>query len=525
MTNTEQEDRMKLARVLMLTVVIASLTIATIYAGGKTEKTGTADGVTHFTMAAGWGDRLSPAEQRRDPYVQYVEKTLGTAPIHYGWEWEGGVGYVQGLRLALAGGDRFDMIMPWDEILTAELITSGVARPLDDLIDRYAPEIWSWYSEADWQVIRSLGNGKVMFLPRRPDDSDARAGFIRKDWLERVGMNVPTTRDELLAVYRAFRDNDVSGSGRTDDEIPVSGRLGLRWLDDLFVMHGVAMYEGHPQWSWNPEKGILESAQVSDNMKMALEFIKQLIDEGLMDRVMPVQPQGDWQQKINAGEMGHFFHVVKFIYGFSGFFLDDPDPDETGLRYWDVMPLPPKVPGVPQQKNIHPTMMEPVFMITNWAERPDLIMKWLSWSVSDEGYLFRYLGIPDVHWRRVGNAVEVIKPHVTMPLPVHYYLYKDDNLNVVNLATMGPLKVDLIEKLRGKTVGLDNTGMPTSVYQGFEDLHPTSARLFREYASRFVLGEIPFTRWDEYVREWNNRGGRVVTERATTWYKSVNGID
>lgn len=498
---------------------------AVVFAGGSQEAARSPDEPYHFTMAAGWGDRIPVAEQLNDPYFKYVEETLGTAPLHFGWEWEGATGYIEGLRLALAGGDTFDMIMPWDEALTAELINAGIAIPLDDLIDQYAPEIWEWYSDADWDVIRSLGNGKVMFLPRRPDELDIRAGFIRKDWLAEVGMDVPTTREELVEVYRAFRDNDVNRSGSANDEIPVSGRQGLRWLDDLFVMHGVAMYEGHPQWKWNPEKGILESAQVSDSMKMALEFLKFLIDEGLMDRVMPVQPAGDWQQKVNAGVVGHYFHLAKWIYGYTGFYLDDEEPDETGLKYWDVMPLPPAVPGVPQQKNIHPSMMEPVFMITRWAEQPERIMEWARWSASEDGYLFRYLGIPEVHWRRVGGEIEVMQELDITPRPVHIYLYKEDDLEVVEMQTMGPLKVDLIQKLRGNTQGLDNTGMPTSVYRGFEDFHPNNSRLYREFASRAVLGEVPFSQWDAYVRNWYDRGGRVVTERATEWYKATHGID
>jgi hypothetical protein len=28
--------------------------------------------------------------------------------------------------------------------------------------------------------------------------------------------------------------------------------------------------------------------------------------------------------------------------------------------------------------------------------------------------------------------------------------------------------------------------------------------------------------WDNYVKEWYAKGGKVVTERATAWYKKVH---
>lgn len=73
--------------------------------------------------------------------------------------------------------------------------------------------------------------------------------------------------------------------------------------------------------------------------------------------------------------------------------------------------------------------------------------------------------------------------------------------------TLGPLKVDLMDKIRRTTRSFDNLGMPVSVYKGFEDISPFSARMFREYGSRFVLGELPMSKWDEHVKERYDKGG------------------
>jgi hypothetical protein len=48
--------------------------------------------------------------------------------------------------------------------------------------------------------------------------------------------------------------------------------------------------------------------------------------------------------------------------------------------------------------------------------------------------------------------------------------------------------------------------------------------VYRQYTAKFILGELPMSDWDKYVAEWRKRGGNIVEERATAWYKSVHHI-
>ena len=43
--------------------------------------------------------------------------------------------------------------------------------------------------------------------------------FINAAWLNKLGLAVPTTIDELTDVLRAFRDDDPNGNGLAD-EVP-----------------------------------------------------------------------------------------------------------------------------------------------------------------------------------------------------------------------------------------------------------------------------------------------------------------
>ena len=111
-------------------------------------------------------------------------------------------------------------------------------------------------------------------------DFTRHGAMIRKDWLDNLGLEMPTTQEELVEVLRAFKTQDPNVNG-VADEIPTGGRAEARWMDYLFAMYGIAMWEGYPEW--DIFDGELTYSAVTPNMRDALEFISGLYQEGLLD--------------------------------------------------------------------------------------------------------------------------------------------------------------------------------------------------------------------------------------------------
>ena len=95
----------------------------------------------------------------------------------------------------------------------------------DDLLKTNAPHVVSDYEK--------LSNGlDICYLAGRIDplsydrtqtsyENDAEGiMFINKEWLDNVGMDVPTNIDEFYEVMKAFHDQDANGNGDANDEIP-----------------------------------------------------------------------------------------------------------------------------------------------------------------------------------------------------------------------------------------------------------------------------------------------------------------
>ena len=514
--------------ILALVLVLFYANLGLFAGGGReSEPDSTAKGSEqkpyHFITAYGPWDlsegRIDIEKQPDDTYFQYVEKTVGTAPLTISWEWEGVTGYVQGLRLHMASGEIPHAMKIASQELAVELIENDVLIPLDDLLKSYAPDVLKGISEQELNLIRSQApDNKIYYMPQIRDLPQIRAGFIRTDWLKRVGMDVPTTRNELVEVYKAFRDQDANGNGDPSDEIPVSGRLGMRWCDDLFAIHGVSMHEGHPRLSWDPQKKQMISHQVSLEMKEAIKFLRYLVEEGLMDQTFPIQKNQDWKAKINGNRVGHYYHLIGYIHSFSAFIEKDPKAD------WTYLPLV-KVEGVPAQKHTFPRIGVdyPVFGITTAAKDPAKIMQWYNWCVStEEGSKYISLGIPGVDWKMTGGKIEIINQQTPS------YKYVADgrlafSFDVLKISDLGETKSRILEKATevGTTV-YDDLGISTSVYEGLEDFMPNKAVVYRDYCSKMVLGSLPMSAWDEYVAAWHKRGGTEMLRRATEWYKKVN---
>ena len=107
------------------------------------------------------------------------------------------------------------------------------------------------------------GEGRIYMTPNMIDYT-RHGAMIRQDWLDKLGLKMPVTQEEFVDVLRAFKTQDPNGNGQAD-EIPTGGRAEARWMDYLFSMYGIAMWEGFPQW--DIYDGELTYAAVTPNMR------------------------------------------------------------------------------------------------------------------------------------------------------------------------------------------------------------------------------------------------------------------
>lgn len=457
-------------------------------------------------------------------YEFYVDK-LGVGVIHPYVEWNGGTGYLDALNLKIAAGEMPDLFLPWGG-MEKDLARNGAIADLTDLLPEYAPKLWELIPQHVWDVVRAndpTGEGRIYYVPGFRDYG-VTGGFIRKDWLDHLGLEMPQTQEEYVEVLRAFKNEDPNQNG-LQDEIPTGGRENARWMDHLFAMYGIAMNEGLPDW--DIYDGELTYSAVTTNMRDSLEFISELYAEGLLDQETFLNDKQAWEGKVRSGIAGNYFHFAWSV----GARLTDIE-DATGVQ-GDFSVLP--VPEVPGYEGFYPY-------------KPSLNPKWVVKSNQDEKKLMAtlkllnnyadknlwpdfYYGVEGMHHEVVdGNRVQLPEDKGTMQNEKVFIPYDEIGtmeykaeliMDSADEDTMWYMEQNArnLKDIQKYVKAIAGDGMPEGVYDDYPDIR--SAAQYVEYATKIIIGKYPIEKFDEFVERWYQSGGEEVTQRARDWYQNV----
>lgn len=145
---------------------------------------------------------------------------------------------VDALALVIAAGDFPDLMMSsWSTFPGGiqKLVQGNVCIELKDLITANCPNFSKYLSEhPDMGKAVLDDSGKMYIYPgglyESGKGSVTLGPQVRKDWLDKLGLAVPTTIDEWNNVLKAFKDNEAKLSA---DGKPIIPFLGLKM--DLFT--------------------------------------------------------------------------------------------------------------------------------------------------------------------------------------------------------------------------------------------------------------------------------------------------
>lgn len=438
--------------------------------------------------------------------------------------WNSGSDYVQKLNTRIASGDLPDMFLPWQGN-EAALIKQGALADLTDLLPVHAPHVWEQVPQEVWDVVRSAdptGEGRIYYVPLIQAYTYYGA-FIRQDWLDRVGLAVPRTKDEYVNVLRAFRDQDANGNGIADDEVPVTGREQGRWMDHLFAMYGVAMVEGYPVWDLYD--GEITYSAVTENMRDAIAFIRDLYAEKLLDPNVFLNKGDDWQALINGDKAGSYFHINETQQSrIENMTKINPDAHLVALG----------VPSVPGYEGFYTIMQNnrPQWVIADKDEETVInALRLLNWGADPANLEKRILGVEGMHHKIVDGKPVLLpfEPDKSETLIVGSIASTFETMKYqfevqANSASEGQQSYlrqrDAIfegNQPYGKVIAGD--GIPATIWDGYSDLK--NHTMYQEYMTKIIIGQWSLEKFDEFVDKWYKSGGSEVTQRARDWYDSI----
>lgn len=143
--------------------------------------------------------------------------------------------------------------------------------------------------------------------------------FINKTWLDKLGLKVPTTWDELENVLKAFKEKDPNGNGKAD-EVPMNIRgLGFGLWSPLSLMNStgvttVFMGASASSQGYYAKNGKVASYYTSDNLKRVLKYLNKLMSEGLIPKDALTRDSSKYDaQTVSDGKTA----ITGFAFGWS----------------------------------------------------------------------------------------------------------------------------------------------------------------------------------------------------------------
>lgn len=132
-------------------------------------------------------------------------------------------------------------------------------------------------------------DGKIYSLPKklglRPE-ACGNALYINKEWLDNLGLAVPTTYEELETVLEAFVTEDADGDGDATNEIGYTNSAGPTVLSgdlrNILFPFGTMVSRADNYMGLNSEgEPVFMPAQ--ENYKEAVEWMHGLWEKGILD--------------------------------------------------------------------------------------------------------------------------------------------------------------------------------------------------------------------------------------------------
>lgn len=210
---------------------------------------------------------------------------------------------------------------------------SGLLIPIDDLIQKYAPNIQKVFEENPGvKAAHTSPDGHIYGLTPIMADLP-EPWLVRKDWLDKLNLKEPDTLDDWVAMLQAFKDKDPNGNGKKDE---IAFCASPSWFGEAFGLPIASpatsefeVVDGKVSYAWTDPK-----------MVDLLTFVNKLYTKGLLDPDYGNQSAEGIESKVANNRVSSY--VMYFDWGMDW----EKELQKAGVadaRYIPVMP--PKGPN------------------------------------------------------------------------------------------------------------------------------------------------------------------------------------
>lgn len=430
------------------------------------------------------------------------------------------------------------------------LVDNDMIEDLTDVYNKCASDriqdIYSGYGQCIFDNVTF--NGKLMALPETNIEYGPNMLWLRKDWMDKLGLDPPKTLDDAEYIIKQFIEKDPgkNGEGNTIGLVcspEITSEKGYSYMTQTDIIF--ANYNSYPKQWINDKDGNIVYGSVSQESKEALAHMNKLYKEGILDKQFLLRAQNNIQELIINGQCGSFFSLW---WAPNNPLIDSKKLDKDAN--WQPYMISTSKDGSTSFCSQNPT--DKFIVVRKGYKHPEIVMKINS-------VLFNYLRCTDESldeiskyykdnvdptarplginvdykdalircYENITSALnEKIEPYSLQLIEYSYYeqckKYLEDTKNsspenwaaYTSRITASSLLADAkINKIKGVFYG--ETEIMSKVWWKLEQLE-TQAYL------KIITGEEPIDYFDKFVDEWYKEGGDKVIQEVS---KEVESYD
>jgi ABC-type glycerol-3-phosphate transport system substrate-binding protein len=346
---------------------------------------------------------------------------------------------------------------------------------------------------------------------------DTRDSFaIRKDWLDKLGLKMPTTVDEFAQVAKAFATQDPDGNGQQDTSgfsfgfNPSNTFSGLEPIQAAFGLGN--------EWIKQGDQLINYKTQTKE-LKQFVAFLNKMYKDGGLDKDFATNKVNTHKDKFVSSKVGIAEYVPGELLTTSFSTLKKAVPTAEIAQL-----LPPKGPDGKQGTQTNPMTSKIVINNSIDKEKQQRILKLLDYMVSDEGYDLIKNGVEGVHFKSEnGKFVKLDAYDKDRPQLLSTWFFRRFDPLIQMHKWDDPNLVKQVQTWSDNNAKYPWPNPGAEIVSDVQSkLGPNADQKWMAAITKIIMGEAPIDAVDQAAADWLKNGGDQITKDYNEQYKKLH---
>lgn len=267
-------------KLVYITAAAVSVALALTACGGGGGGEESTDAEVTITIALGGsGDNWDLAPD--NVIATGISEAIGAQVVHEAMP--------EDISASLAAGDSPDVFVVTRNQLQT-YVEQGLVLDLSDYRDQLGD-----YVDFVGEDTVNLGqvDGQLSAITPKVNNNNDYTYWVRQDWLDNLGLEMPTDAEEFREILRAFTEDDPDGNGQ-NDTYGLTGRSPVNTFKPLWGAFGTP----GPGTIYIDDAGEVRAGYEDEGLVDAIEYIAALEADGYID------PDSYSQETLDARDRG-----------------------------------------------------------------------------------------------------------------------------------------------------------------------------------------------------------------------------